>query len=203
MREKRKLLHPSAFQKHKKLLPIFLLILILFTFPLLIFKRHSLQFSQSADIKNKSYSIDVDISPVISPSSRQGWLTFVYPTGGYHFEYPSDWKVNVSRNRYSKDNIYSVSLSYFQDNEPYRVDFMMGGRGGPNYDYEKREYKTLGGKTTLWTVMYRNKEPFEAVISFPDDDFDKYFVGLYVYLPQTNQEKFIKTLEEIIASIDT
>lgn len=81
------------------------------------------------------------------------------------------------------------------------MHFMTGGRGGPNYDYERTKYKILGGKTTQWIIMYLNNKPFEAVVTFPKNDFDRYFVGLYIYLPPLHQEEFIKTLEAIIASI--
>ncbi len=180
---------------------IVLLILLLLAILLSRSVRQNRQIFHGVNREINITQIDIDITPTVFPSSRKGWLTFVNPTGNYSFEYPSDWRVSVSKNIYVKESIYDVRLSYFQNDKNYIVHFMTGGRGGPNYDYKEIKYKILGGKTTQWTIMYLDNKPFEAVVTFPKNDFDKYFIGLYIYLPPLHQEEFIKTLEAVIASI--
>ena len=202
MRKKRRQYRFISFP-NRLLASIVLIILLFLAILLLRSVRQNRQIFHGVNREINITQIDIDITPTVFPTSREGWLTFVNPTGNYRFEYPSDWKVSVSKNRYVKENIYDVRLSYFQNNKSYVVHFMTGGRGGPNYDYKKIKYNILGGKTTQWTIMYLDNKPFEAVVTFPKNDFDKYFIGLYIYLPPLHQEEFIKTLEAVIASIQT
>ncbi|MEX2028383.1 MAG: hypothetical protein WD988_02685 [Candidatus Curtissbacteria bacterium] len=146
-------------------------------------------------------SINIDVQPNIKTSNKVGWSTFTYPTGEYSFDFPSSWKVKVLKNRYIKEEIYDVNLIYSEEGKSYQINFMTGGRGGPRYEYEKVEYKTLGGMSTRWDKMYLNGKLFEAVVSFPEKNFENYFVGIYIYFPMSNQVQIERTIEEIITSL--
>lgn len=190
-----------------------ILVVIIFLIPLSFFvswHREKMQIEEEPASSSQSGSSDegitinslyIDVSPDVKPSTREGWLIFMHPSKGYSFEYPSDWNVKVLKNRYVKDDIYEVTLSYFESGKHYSINFMTGGRGGPNFDYETTENKNFGTTSVIWNKMYRDSQLFEAVVSFPDNEFEEYFVGLYIYFPPTNQEKFEQIIDDIVASL--
>lgn len=158
--------------------------------------------TKSIEEDSESDTLYQSFTPTIKPSTREGWSIFIHPSGGYSFEYPTEWNIEVQKNRNSKDDMYRVSVRYMENGKKYFFYFMTGGRGGPSFDYEKQTFKTFGNRTISWNKMYQNDIPFEAVVSFSDIDiFEEYFIALYVYLPQTNQEKYENLIDQLVASI--
>lgn len=146
-------------------------------------------------------SIDINIEPNIS-FSKEEWSMFTFPSGGYSFEFPSDWKIDVTIPRHWKDKFYEVSLLYYENGKDWPIKFMTGGHGGFNCDYEKEEYKILGGRTTKWNKCYLNNLLYNSVITFPNKEFKNYFIGIeMLYFPPTNQQKYEKIMDEIISSL--
>jgi hypothetical protein len=93
-------------------------------------------------------------------------------------------------------------LNSANDKQKFKIYFMNGGRGLPKFDYKETREKILGEKYTQWNILYKNNVAFEAYINFPDNDFDNDLTSLYIYLPEDNQEQFIQTVEEIIATLE-
>lgn len=146
-------------------------------------------------------SMDINIEPNIS-FSKEEWSVFTFPSGGYSFEFPSDWKITVTAPARPKDKFYEVSLSYYENGRQWPIKFMTGGHGGFNCDYEKEEIKKLGNRTTKWNKCFLNNLLINSVITFPNKEFENYFIGIeMLYFPPTNQQKYEKIMEEIISSL--
>ncbi len=126
---------------------------------------------------------------------------FIHPQNNFSFEYPSDWIVNVQKHIKS-DDWYDVTLTHAKEKDIFRIHFMHQGRGAPYYEYETTEEKFINNRQVIWKTMYKNDTAFEAVASFPNNDFGHDLIGLYIYLPQENQEEFMKQVEEIIATLE-
>ena len=140
------------------------------------------------------------ITPTTFPTDNN-WNKFKHPLNHFNFEFPSDWKLQVYKHR-TGNQWHEVFLTDRDNKNLFRINFMTGGRGSPNYDYEINTEKILGDKLTNWKTMYKDDKAFEISIGFPNNNFDNKLVGLYIYLPEENQDQFIQTVEKIITTLE-
>lgn len=140
------------------------------------------------------------ITPTIIPSENSKKI-FIHPIHNFTFEYPDSWQLIVDKHINSTD-WYDVTLTDPEENNEFRINFMHQGRGGPYYEYETNEEKIINGRRINWKIMYKDNKAFEAVVSFPDEDFGHKLIGLYIYLPKDNQAEFIQKVEELIATLE-
>lgn len=142
------------------------------------------------------------VTPTLIPTANNKLMTFIHPQNHFSFEYPSDWKVILTKKEFSDHDQYSVMLTDQSGHYDFKMHFMNQGRGGPYYEYETNEEKIINGRRINLNTVYKDNKAFESVVSFPDNDFGNNLIGLYIYLPQENQEEFITQVEEIIASLE-
>ena len=141
------------------------------------------------------------ITPTTLPVKNTGWKRFEHPLNHFSFEFPSDWKLQLYKRRSGKD-WYEVSLTGIENGDQFKINFMTGGRGSPNYDYETNTVKMLGDILTNWHTMYKDGKAFEISVGFPNNDFYDKLVGLYIYLPVENQDQFIQKVEKLISTLE-
>lgn len=179
-----------------------LILLLIFFF----IKRYAYTFkinthkTNTNTFSDNSFGSTSYITPTLIPSQNKDTLTFIHPQKHFSFDYPKGWNLIVTRLNVT-DPLYDVYLTDYNKNRSFKIDFMTGGRGGPYYEYETNEQKVINGKTINWNVMYKDGKAFEAVVSFPNNDFGHKLIGLYIYLPEENQTEFIQQVEDIIASL--
>lgn len=182
-----------------------LFILIVFVVPILIIsdnrqdKYYEENLTTNPTPTVSSNSLYIEVTPTTVASQRPGWKKFIHPNNDFNFEYPQEWTIVLTQ-RTHDPSWYTVRLKSNISNAGFY--FMTGGRGSPYYDYEENSTKIINGRTTNWSLMYRNNIAFEAVASFPNNDFNNKMIGLYISLPQENQDEFIQIIEDIIATLE-
>lgn len=147
-----------------------------------------------------TYGQTVYVTPTIIPAEIEGKKIFYHPQNHFSFKYPNEWYIELSKLNVNNP-LYYVFLSEKKEKPAFRIHFMTGGRDYPNYR-EEVSYKLLGDKNITWTTLYNNEnKAVEAFANFPDNNFDNNLTSIYIYLPENNQEEFIKQVEDIIATI--
>lgn len=201
----------KKIQYHKRLnvkLIIAIFLLLVF-FILLLLQKNTASPKGEKLITSNAQSSTNDFFTKITPtiiSVNDKKSRFVHPNNDFSFEYPSNWQLTIEKHNYSED-WYEVLLSNYDpetsdyDSTKFRIHFSVNGRDYPNYR-EEIVYKTLGQRNIKWITLFDEDKAVEAFTQFPNNDFGDKLIGLYIYLPEQNQEQFIKQVEEIIASLE-
>ena len=175
---------------------VFLVILVCI-FILINRQKESLTDTKTAESGTITNGFFTEITPTIIVSD-DNLSTFIHPIKHFSFKYPRTWQLILEKHNFSED-WYEVLLK--NDKNTFRIYFSRNGRDYPAYR-EVIEYKNLGGKNIKWVTLYnKSNNAVEAFTQFTNNDFGNNLIGLYIYLPEDNQEEFIKQVEDIIASL--
>ncbi len=153
------------------------------------------KIAQSEEIIPGSTSL---ITPTILTNKNNN--KFIHPQNHFSFEYPKEWHLELTRRNVSQP-FYQVILTNKINEKKFIIYFSSSGRDYPAYR-EVIEYKNLGEKNIKWVTLYNQDKAVEAFTQFTDNEFGNNLIGLYIYLPEENQEEFIKQVEDIIASLE-
>ncbi|HRN69636.1 MAG TPA: hypothetical protein PLS49_00495 [Candidatus Woesebacteria bacterium] len=179
---------------------VFIVVLIFAAF-ILFNNRKKQNKSETIQQRTIQYGSITYITPTILPKVNQEQMIFHHPQGHFSFEYSKDWNLELIKKNFDEP-IFTIILNKNIGFSNARIHFMNDVRGLPYFESEVLETKTINNLETKWRTMYKNQKPFEISIIFLNNDFGRNLIGLYLYLPKENQEKFIHQVEEIIASLE-
>lgn len=143
---------------------------------------------------------DYDITPIIHPTDKPGWKTFVHPDYKFRFQYPQEWQVSLTKTDV-RDRGFNLIFTYVDNGKPYRVTFMRGGRGTSAYDSIQRDTVTYGAHTAYKNTYIKNKAPIEQVITFREMDLIEPYIAINIQLPPNNSTKYIDQITRLATSI--
>lgn len=176
---------------------VFLIILVCIFLFINRQKKESLTVTKTTESGTVTNGFFTAITPTIIESD-DNLSTFIHPINHFSFKYPRTWQLILEKHNFSED-WYEVLLK--NDENTFRIYFSRNGRDYPAYR-EVIEYKNLGGKNIKWVTLYnKSNKAVEAFTQFTNNDLGNNLIGLYIYLPEENQEEFIKQVEDVIASL--
>lgn len=142
-----------------------------------------------------------NVTPIVHPTDKPGWKTFVHTEHKFSFSYPEKWRVTLAKNDV-RDRGYNLILTYEVDRKPYRVQFMRGGRGGVAYDSIQRDTMSLGANTVYVNTYVKDNVPVEQIITFRDSNLIKPYIAIEAQLPGANSKQYIDQLFKIASTVN-
>lgn len=141
-----------------------------------------------------------NVTPILHPTDKPGWKTFVHPEYKFTFSYPEAWRVTLVKSDV-RDRGYNLILTYDVGRKPYRVQFMRGGRGGIAYDSIQRDTVSFGPHTGYINTYVKDKVPVEQIITFRDSNLIKPYIAIEAQLPGVNSKHYVDQLLTIASTI--